>query len=163
MAVPETLQPLKTELANDPVSLGYAAIRSNGGLSARQKAEQMAALLLDATKRTKSRGVVNRTLIMRRLNAAEYVAACVDATNGARNQHLLLMVLSDDIDVNDPNVASIFTTVFGAGSQTVRNFIGHASADDPWKGDDLRLSKLSRSAEAGIAATVADIEFCEAN
>lgn len=164
MPVPEPLVALDNELANDPVSLGYATIRNNGGLSTRQKAEQLTALINDPTKRTRDRGVVSRTMVLKRMSTSEYNTAITDSTNGTRNQHYLLLALTDEIDVNDANIASIFTTIFGGSSQTVRNFTGHATlADDPWKGDDIRVVKISRAVELGIVATVADVEFCEAN
>ena len=150
------VQKLKTELATDPVTLGYS------GQTAQQKADLLNSL---TTGRTRNAGVIETWRIFERFVPAGYNTAITDATNGVRNRSLIETLLGmGTLNVNSLNVSSVITTVFGASSETVKNLTGAADAADvTWRGKDLRLETISRATQLGLGfVTAQDVKDAEA-
>lgn len=133
---------LQAEIATDPLGRGYS------GMTFEQQVTS-----LKTVNRTKPRTTVSGRLVWRRINMTEYAAIVADEAAVAKNRALshLVSLLAGDIEIDDANIAALVTNVFGAGSQTIRNLVGHAQADNGWKGNDLRSEPASRLVELGYS------------
>lgn len=104
---------------------------------------EIAAKYNDPTLEEVDRGVVATWQIYERLDGSELAGLA----NGAR-QRLAAILSLGTVNVNSPIIAADIASIFGAGSDTVKNLTGHQSGDFP--GDDLRKRKVSRGAKQGF-------------
>ena len=97
-----------------------------------------------------SRGVIASHEVFERFNATEYAAIINDAQKPAQQRGLTHLLSMGTLNPNDPNVAALVTFIFGANSQTLKNLVGNAQADELWRGSDVRKQPASRAQELGL-------------
>lgn len=116
------LQILKTELATDPLALGYA------GKTAAQKAS-----LLNTTQRTISRTLINAYEIINATVPAEWAALTADEKN-----RYATLTGAGQVDASNANVRAAFLAMFAAGTTTRSNLAA------------LQNQTVSRAVELGL-------------
>lgn len=113
------LTALKSELLNDPATLGYAAPRTAGNTQA----------LADLLNQIRGSIQINRGVIPAYEIINAIVPADWSALSAAEKQRIELITGAGQVDVKNANVRNQFLQAFGAGTTTRTNLGGLQNRD----------------------------------
>ena len=149
------------EIKQDVLARGY------GSMTDQQIADDM-----NTAYRTRdTTGIANEDMLHRMSieqqsgNPSEFDQIIADPIRNTAMMDMFAVSGVGQMDINKPQYADYFRVILNGllshvdgttalnwnQTQTFKNFIGDPTADDPWKGDDLRSDAISRAVEVSQA------------
>ena len=122
------LQKLKSELATDPVAMGYSG----------KTTDQIVTLINDPTKRTIDRTIVPAYEVINATVPAEWAALTAD-----EKTRYSTLTGAGALDVTNANVRAAFAAMFGAGT-TTRTALVALQTRTGSRADELGLGPVTR-------------------